>query len=96
MTLTEKVKADMGGMVFKVFEVATLTGDGVYSITADDLEMNEIVHANFTWTTWTMTAGATTLPGLITPTTSGGINLAFSGLIASTAADGGLLEVWGH
>lgn len=97
MTLTEKIKADMGGVMFKVFEVSALSGgtNGV-SISLGAVQMNEVLWANFTFTDRTMTAGSTTWPVLQQATTSGGVGLTLSGLIASATPDTGLLEVWGY
>lgn len=97
MTLTEKVKTALGGMLYKVFEVSGLSGGatGTQNISLNAVQMNEVKMAIFTPVAVTMTATATTPPVLKTWTTSGGSDLILSGIIASATPDVGILEVWG-
>jgi len=94
MTLTEKVRGEIGGKAFRVFEVTGLSsGAVVFSVGA--LNVNFVTWSEYTPTKCTLSIGSVVLPGMkVAESSAGGTDITLSGVFAS--ADSGILTIWGY
>lgn len=94
MTLTEKVRGNLGGEAFRVFEITGLSS-GAVVISMGALNMNYVKWGEYTPTKATVSAGTTTLPVLkVSESSVGGTIITLSGI--ANSADSGTLTLWGY
>jgi len=95
MTLTEKVRAVLGGNAYRVFEVAAVSGGVGYTLSAGALGLNFVKYATYTPTVCVLSAGSTTYPTLYPAEFSAaGQELTLSAHAVS--GESGVLTVWGY
>lgn len=94
LVLTEKVKGDLGGTMFKVFKVTGVTSTTAQLISLDAIGMNYIHHAKVSWNKCTLTSASTTPPALKSYTDK---QITLSGIIGSgVGVDSLTLTVYGN
>ena len=97
ITLTEKVKLDLGGISMKVFVVTALSGDLDATISAGACGMNQLKYSEVSWITAPIATNRVVLATLKTPgITTTTADIVLSGLLGSAAPDAAILTVYGY
>ena len=95
MLLTEKVRGDIGGKSFRVFEVTAVSGGVGYALSTGALNMNYVLYGTYTPTVCVLSAGSTTIPVLkVAESSVGGTDITLSAHAVS--GESGVLTVWGY
>lgn len=95
MTLTEKVRGDIGGKAFRVFEVAGVSAAVAYALSGGALNLNHVLYGTYTPTICVLSAGSTTIPTLkVAESSVGGTDITLSA--HGVSGESGVLTVWGY
>ena len=94
MILTERLRENIGGVAFRIFQVTAVSAAVSYTITPASLNMSYIDWACYKGVSITVTANCETLPTLkISESSVGGTNISLSAHAAS--GESGVLMLWG-
>jgi len=94
MVLTERLRENVGGVAFRIFQITAVSGGISYAITAASLNMSYIDWACYKGVSITVTANCESIPTLkISESSAGGTNISLSAHAAS--GESGVLMVWG-
>ena len=93
MTLTEKIRENVGGKAFRVFEITGMSAVAC-TLSVGSFQMNYIDWATYSPTICTLSAGSTTIPGIsVAESSAGGTDIVLDAHAAS--GDSGVITLWG-
>jgi len=95
MKLTERLRENIGGKAFRIFEVTGVSATTSYVITPESLNMSYVDWACYKGVSILLSADAATIPTLkISESSAGGTTIRLSA--HATSGESGVLLVWGR
>ena len=95
MKLTERLRENVGGVAFRLFEVTGLSASQSYSITPKSLNLSYIDWACYKGVSILLSTDAATLPTLkVSSSSAAGLEISLSA--HATSGESGVLMVWGQ
>jgi len=95
MVLTEKVRQNIGGIAFRIFEVSGVSGTVAYTLSMGMLGLNYVLWSSYYPKTCAITANSTTYPAMtVAESSAGGTDITLGA--HETSGESGTLLVWGN